>query len=219
MSHAPARIAKSGSKGQTQTTFVTKWSLDDAAPSEDAIRVRNNQRRHRERVKTYIADLEAKVAALEADLRSSNHHIEKLTRENEDLRRAKEHPPTAHPHPPPTVQPTVSPKALRPLNQASDALTTTEKSKSIRFCCRISPGDKTDDEISDGEELPAPQEGESTTNCETAYRILEQQSAGKLDTAKAEQFLRPGYRRALRQGDGCRVQTQLVYGLLDHITS
>ncbi|KAK0387782.1 hypothetical protein NLU13_4027 [Sarocladium strictum] len=223
MSHAPARVGKSGPSSQKQTGFVTKWALDDAAPSEDAIRVRNNQRRHRERVKTYIADLEAKVAALEAGLSAANDHIGVLTRENERLRmastRAEPPPLAAGPHA--VQQETVSLSALRPIPPTAEAFAVPETRGAERFCCRPRRrGDKTDDDgMSDKEDLPAARDGESTTECETAYRMLEQQSAGRLDKEAAEQFLRPGFRRASRPGDGCRVQTHLVYGLLDHLTS
>lgn len=218
MSHAPARITKAAVKGVSPGGVVTSWSLHDTPPSEDAIRVRNNQRRHRERVKSRIADLEANVAALEADLGSANDLIEQLKRENKELRMAK--PPQQASQPLPTLhQPTVSPQALRPLTETSNAPSATARRAGDDFCCRPRPGDESHAETSDREDYPAPLDGESTTDCQTAYTLLRQQSAGQLDPETAEQFLRPGYRRAMRQGEGCRVQTHLVYGLLDKITS
>lgn len=218
MSHAPARITKAAVKGASPGGIVTSWSLHDTPPSDDAIRVRNNQRRHRERVKTRIADLEAKVAYLETDLRSANDLIEELRRENEALRMTKA-PSQPSQQLPSSPQRTVTPQALRPLNETSTAPSSTERRVGGGFCCRPGPGDEADGETSDREDYPAPLDGESTTDCQTAYTLLKQQSAGQLDPETAEQFLRPGYRRAMRQGEGCRVQTHLVYGLLDKITS
>jgi hypothetical protein len=197
---------------------VTSWSLRDTPPSDDAIRVRNNQRRHRERVKTRITDLEAKVAALEAELGSAKDLIEELKRENEELRLAKA-PQQTFQQPPSAPRPTVSPQALRPLSETSSATLAATRRDGGGFCCRLRPGDEPDAQTSDREEYPAPLDGESTTDCQTAYTLLKQQSAGQLDPEAAEQFLRPGFRRAVRQGEGCRVQTHLVYGLLDKITS
>lgn len=218
MSSTQPRIAKARPKSRPEASLVTKWSIKKTAPSDDAARVRNNQRRHRERVRTYITELETKVANLEDHLGAASVTIEDLRRENEALRKG------VASQGPRVQSPAIHNEsgllgALRPTEPLPSAHTATDRSKFDRLCCRPRLADVADANEDDPEDLPVPQEGESTTSCETAYRMLEQQSAGNLDADTAEQFLRPGYRRALRQGDGCRVQTQLVYGLLDHITS
>lgn len=211
--------AKKADGAQSPQVLVTKWSLATTPPSEDAVRVRNNQRRHRQRVKSHIATLEAKVKMLESELSMANGRIEDLTREVETHRQASPSRPLQANLS--TQSSTVAPSVLRPTQSTLASTSVPSERSSKRLCCRRSDFEDASDgaDVSDRDDLPAAEEGESTTNCETAYDILKQQSAGSLDPETAEQFLRPGYRRALRQGDGCRVQTQLVYGLLDHITS
>jgi len=67
--------------------------------------------------------------------------------------------------------------------------------------------------------LPAPQSGESTTPCVDAYQVIEQQNFAGLDVATIARWLKPGFRSATEKGGGCRVDTQLLFVLLDHITS
>lgn len=67
--------------------------------------------------------------------------------------------------------------------------------------------------------LPAPQSGESTTPCVDAYKLIEQQNFSGLDVAAITSWLRPGFRKAAEKGGGCRVDTQLLFALLDHISS
>lgn len=210
---------KTADDGQSPQALVTKWSLKTTPPSDDAVRVRNNQRRHRERVKTHIANLEARVKMLEGELDTANARIGDLTREVETYRHERRSRPPQESQPS-QASSTVSPSVLRPTQPTLPLADVPSERSSERFCCRRPDVGGTSDgaDVSDREDLPAAEEGESTTNCETAYRMLKQQSAGALDPETAEQFLRPGYRRASRQGDGCRVQTKLVYGLLDHIT-
>jgi len=67
--------------------------------------------------------------------------------------------------------------------------------------------------------LPAPQSGESTSPCVDAYRVIEQQNFSGLDVAAITRWLKPGFRKAAEKGGGCRVDTQLLFALLDHISS
>lgn len=57
--------------------FVAKWSSKPA--DHKIVRIRNNQRRHRERVKCRIADLESKLAKTQLELQEALSTIERLT--------------------------------------------------------------------------------------------------------------------------------------------
>lgn len=58
--------------------FVTKWSSKPA--DHKIVRIRNNQRRHRERVKSRFAELESKLAKTQLELQEALPAIERLTR-------------------------------------------------------------------------------------------------------------------------------------------
>ncbi|KAL7785902.1 hypothetical protein V8C37DRAFT_393391 [Trichoderma ceciliae] len=60
------------------SSFVAKWSSKPA--DHKKVRVRNNQRRHRERVKNRIAELESKLANTQLQLQEALSTIERLTR-------------------------------------------------------------------------------------------------------------------------------------------
>jgi hypothetical protein len=67
--------------------------------------------------------------------------------------------------------------------------------------------------------LPVPQSGESTMACRDAYRVIEEQNRSGLGVDDFIDWLKPGFRRALTQGGGRRVNTQLLFALLDHVSS
>ncbi|AEO63738.1 33a4818d-b3e2-4512-8bc9-debe2970f3b5 [Thermothielavioides terrestris] len=67
--------------------------------------------------------------------------------------------------------------------------------------------------------LPPPRAGESTMPCRDAYEIITERSAPGFDLAAATEWLKPGFRRAVVPGAGCRVQTHLLFALVDRITS
>lgn len=67
--------------------------------------------------------------------------------------------------------------------------------------------------------LPPQAPGESTLPCSSAFRIIEQQNFSGVEVTTIRAWLGPGFRRALRPGEACRVETNRVYELLDHITS
>jgi len=68
-------------------------------------------------------------------------------------------------------------------------------------------------------QLPALRPGESTTPCADAYKIIEQQNYSALDMEAIHTWLAPGYRQGMRKLDGCRVETNLLFSLLDRISS
>lgn len=61
----------------TDGTLMSKWSSKPA--DHKAVRVRNNQRRHRERVKLHIAHLESRLAESQLELEKALSTIEHLT--------------------------------------------------------------------------------------------------------------------------------------------
>ncbi|CCC09777.1 hypothetical protein SMACR_03333 [Sordaria macrospora] len=76
--------------------------------------------------------------------------------------------------------------------------------------------------------LPAPRPGESTMPCRDAFSIVRKIQTTRPDyyhdadgleaeSAAREQW-RQGFRSETEPGSGCRVQTQLVYDYVDHIT-
>jgi hypothetical protein len=66
--------------------------------------------------------------------------------------------------------------------------------------------------------LPAPGAGESTIPCGEAYSIIKDRSTPDLDLSAVNEWLKPGFRRAIVPGTGCRVQTHLLFAFVDHIT-
>ena len=67
--------------------------------------------------------------------------------------------------------------------------------------------------------LPAPHSGESTMTCLDAYGVIKQQNFSGLDVATITNWLKPGFRKAAKPGGACRVDTQLLFALLDYISS
>lgn len=74
-------------------------------------------------------------------------------------------------------------------------------------------------ELSDCAHLPPPAPGESTILCKVAYDLIEQQNYIGLGLHDIRMFLDPGFRRATIQGDGCRVKSNLVFAVIDAISS
>jgi hypothetical protein len=66
--------------------------------------------------------------------------------------------------------------------------------------------------------LPAPGAGESTIPCGEAYSIIKDRSIPDFDLSAVNEWLKPGFRRAIVPGTGCRVQTHLLFAFVDHIT-
>ena len=67
--------------------------------------------------------------------------------------------------------------------------------------------------------LPPPAPGESTIHCKTAYKIIEDRNFKGMGPNAIQQRLGPGFRRAVVQGDGCRVDSHLVFALIDDISA
>jgi hypothetical protein len=67
--------------------------------------------------------------------------------------------------------------------------------------------------------LPPTVPGESTIPCTAAYDIIQQQNYAGMDLEAFRGFLQPGYRRAARHGDGCRVESSRIYAVIDALSS
>jgi hypothetical protein len=76
----------------------------------------------------------------------------------------------------------------------------------------------TDPECSTCKTRPAPLPSESTTLCAQAYVMISQQNFRDVDAATIRLWLYQGYRRAQRQGEGCRVENGALFRLLDFIS-
>lgn len=211
------------SSGTAANGLMTRWSVKKA-PNHDAVRQRDNQRRHRERVKGYITKLEGKVQSQETELSQAYQRIEELVREVQVLKKLS----ACGNSPPCSSAPMSQATTTQPTNEVlaeDDAqaqrpgdVTLHPGDNMVPQCYRRGSCDPSGADVSDCEDLPPPGAGESTTGCRAAFKILEQQSTDPLDIGAVEQFLRPGYRRALQRGDGCRVDSHLFFGLLDKIT-
>jgi hypothetical protein len=72
---------------------------------------------------------------------------------------------------------------------------------------------------SDCSHLPPPMPGESTIPCKTAYHILKQQTYNGAELTAIRGFLTPGFRGATVEEEGCRVESNRVFSILDLINS
>ncbi|KXX81508.1 hypothetical protein MMYC01_202516 [Madurella mycetomatis] len=259
-------------------TRIHKFS--SKPPGHDALRQRENQRRHRARVKGRIAQLEAALSSAQAELGDALIRIENLTAEVRRLHRALESAPQGPasapaPHSqarvtdtPITLQPGVavsvptsreeelaqqlpsmfdeSPQAGK-LRSSVDAcascmevaapdtarLTTPNTARAARGPNDPHPLPKSipelqprslsnsvfDDLEDDCPFLPPPGAGESTMPCRDAYSIIKDRSTPEFSLSEATNWLKPGFRRAIVPGSGCRVQTHVLFAFVDHMIS
>ncbi|KAF2440184.1 hypothetical protein P171DRAFT_368743 [Karstenula rhodostoma CBS 690.94] len=183
-------------------------------------RVRENQRRHRARRKDYIATLEQKLADTEAQLAATRAEITVLRRERETRQdthadagmqsemRALEHLVDTLPSPPlGDVALTLLPTSVLSLSLSLslDADEDADPAPPSPECAACHT-------------RPAPAPTESTTLCAQAYVLIAQQNFRGIDAGTIRLWLWQGYRRARRQGEGCRVENGALFRLLDYIS-
>lgn len=223
---------------EQQSSLMEKWSSKPA--DHNAMRVRNNQRRHRARVKSRIEDLEKQLEETNTKLESALATIGGLTAEIAVLR--------GHPLPTSPIFRDESPRhCLTPLGSeptpsaievplvdedatsnliVQDAVqlpspqaAETELKDTWKVAIVVPAMEEADDGPDcNCEGLPSTTTGESTLPCSSAFRIIKQQDASGLDLTTIRERLSPGFRKALRPGEACRVETSRVYELLDQIT-
>ncbi|EGR53044.1 uncharacterized protein TRIREDRAFT_54444 [Trichoderma reesei QM6a] len=210
--------------------MTSKWS--SSCPKQKANRIRNNQRRHRAKVKAHISSLESELAESRRQLAFAENRIKALAAEVERLQSEARR---------------GSPSDATTLGYGSS--TTASQIISGSRCCQNLGEQRRLDDIPtyeqiavtdlismndierdpsdiglsfasryDSPNLPPQQPGESTTSCTIAYGIIAQQNLKGLGIEDIHQWLHTGYRRALRDGDGCTVVNSLVYSLIDHLS-
>ncbi|PSS00886.1 hypothetical protein BD289DRAFT_449995 [Coniella lustricola] len=231
--------------------LMDKWSLKPA--DHNATRVRNNQRRHRARVKSRIEELETRLEQTSADLKAALSTIGTLTAELEALRgsagpsahHSPQHkpavaaatassPPTTPPfsvvQPPSELKPSQSPDVVPifdvgfPFPPAeggsTDALAFSPSSRNAVLMATPTAADETEDSAEcDCQGLPPSAPGESMMSCDMAFQIVKQQNHSGVEVATIKSWLGPGFRKAVRPGGTCRVETNKLYEILDLITS
>ncbi|KAH7230640.1 uncharacterized protein BKA55DRAFT_583180 [Fusarium redolens] len=243
-----------------QAPFISKWSLK--AQDHNATRVRDNQRRHRARVKARIESLETELTQSRQELRIALARIEELealvaardsaayamsSRFNdsapEPFSRSDQ---AIIEQPLPAEEPRLLGGGLdiqgychrlsRPANQPSGqqhydrspapspvtrALTEDPTASSSIPADQTAANSVVFSLIAqydhDGR-LPLVAPGESTTLCRVAYEIIAQQNMAGIEMLDVEQWLWPGFRRATKQGEGCRVDTKVLYALIDYMS-
>ncbi|KAF5607991.1 hypothetical protein FPANT_620 [Fusarium pseudoanthophilum] len=197
---------------------VTKWTLNP-----NPTRVRDNQRRHRARVKARTESLEAQLNATQQDLQAARariHELESFITANRPLFVSKQG---------------ELPVGLGASNSGCDELTFTtldERSgqqelgrNAVASFFEIECTDELSSTMfstvqrhDKDDQLPPVAAGESTTLCRVAYEIIEQHNITGVESFEIETCLRPGFRRATRMGEGCRVETTILYALIDRIS-
>lgn len=80
------------------------------------------------------------------------------------------------------------------------------------------PAATPDPECSTCKTRPPPSPSESTTLCAQAFIMISQQNVRNLDPELIRMWLSQGYRRAMREGEGCRVENGTLRGLLEYIS-
>lgn len=230
-------------------SHITKFSAKP--PGYDAARQRENQRRHRARVKGKMSDLEAALASTQAELEAALRQVEHLTAEVDKLRSlvpmSIDCQRTSTTRLDELVTHPVDPELPGPHNSPTDTHTLSEEAPTLpipraerKTCaqdqqtsCSSEPTatgtpetvllSSIEDPDSDCPLLPPPLPGESTITCRDAYKIIKDRNAlsdtDSIDSETMNGWLKPGYRRAIIPGSGCRVETHVLFDFIDHITS
>ncbi|KIW52558.1 hypothetical protein PV05_08188 [Exophiala xenobiotica] len=206
-------------------------------PPHTLIRVRNNQRRHRERRRQYIALLEQK-------LQDSERHLDQALAELAILKsKLAQCQPNSHEsgRPCPVTQPT----SLRSVLEADQQYDLNDNQQAVTI--DNAPNDSgahscsTIDEIADvsppglGTMMPRPSipepllsslscshyppsDGQPTTACVQAYIVISNLNYRGLDSESITAWLNPGFRRSGLRDEGCQVESKLLFELLDFIS-
>ena len=100
----------------------------------------------------------------------------------------------------------------------TDTVLTTALSSPSTAITTTTPTGEPDPECSTCKTRPPPSPSESTTLCAQAFVMISQQNVRKLDPELIRLWLSQGYRRAMREGEGCRVENGTLKGLLEYIS-
>ncbi|KAL2194364.1 hypothetical protein P885DRAFT_43226 [Corynascus similis CBS 632.67] len=224
-------------------------------PGHEAARLRENQRRHRARVKGRIAELEAALSNTQTRLDEALQRIDALTAEIHRLHTLNLDLPNSQQRKNPTLTRKESDAEMLANTPDSgscsgvssstgisdsccsrrqgEVIATPQSSRAVRWNSAVqdieSPntkivhddGELTANVVNPNDDcplLPAPGTGESTIPCREAYSIIKERSTPEFDLLAANEWLKPGFRRAIAPGTGCRVQTHILFAFVDHIT-
>ncbi|TFB01840.1 hypothetical protein CCMA1212_006323 [Trichoderma ghanense] len=211
--------------------MISKWS--SSCPKQKATRVRNNQRRHRAKVKAHISGLESELAESRRQLAAAEHRIKALTAEVERLQsETKREPPSASSTPAnhyrkiPEFQSVSELRCcLIPSQQGQLGNPPTCEQEAMISSSPINGTERDNFNLVPSfisqyksHDLPAPQQGESTTSCAAAYSIIARQNFKGIGLDDVHQWLQPGYRKAMRPEDGCAVVNSLLYSLINYLS-
>ncbi|KAJ6782219.1 hypothetical protein PWT90_06725 [Aphanocladium album] len=218
---------------------VSKWSARPTSRDKLA-RARINQRRHRERVKDRIAELERSLADTQAELCTAQATVHQLETALQKARFAR------------TIAGAETDTRIAIKYCAFCKANTGVGSESVSWTadkvrlsraeaeepspqgtgCSASPWLSADEHLANDASFEAvmrdeeqicrglapPGSHESTTPCRDAYALVTAQNFAGLDVASLCDWLRPGFRGALEDGGGCRVENTLLLGLIDYIS-
>ncbi|KAH8799753.1 hypothetical protein F5884DRAFT_811158 [Xylogone sp. PMI_703] len=260
----------------TRSRVESPQKRNKKTPEHTLTRVRNNQRRHRERRRQYIASLEERlceaehllaearctISALQVQLDSSSNSMSVAPREAQVV--------TEHPHNKtgdiseisnnhahnecPWAVPSTSNSAVvaSSRRQPSTSISISPLSSSLPLythqpsiyespkpssCCCNRPKE-TDaslalvdstaatttttlilpPEYNSLDLPPSTSDSESTTLCAEAYILVSQLNHRGLDAEAITCWLEEGFRRGRTKEEGCRVETRILFGLLDFIS-
>ncbi|KAH7118531.1 hypothetical protein B0J13DRAFT_569356 [Dactylonectria estremocensis] len=230
--------------------MMSKWSSKPA--DHQAVRLRNNQRRHRKKVKERIAELESRLEETQLQLNEALARIAGLSEELEQARKARNgadelltrdhscqstqlressktlgrqhgHLTVQHEKGETNQQTSIAPNQSISIGSSagnpSPILSTPWTSDITVPTLTLNYETLTDSEDQDCCNLPLPEPGKSTTRCRDAFLTITQQNYKALDSSVIRGWLEPGFRGAISEGDGCRVDTDLLFALLDFISS
>ncbi|KAF1978943.1 hypothetical protein BU23DRAFT_549640 [Bimuria novae-zelandiae CBS 107.79] len=234
--------SSTASSSPPPTGAPSKRGRNRVSAEHTLTRVRENQRRHRARRKDYIATLEQKLADTEAQLADARAEIVLLRQEREREQEqsrvrndsviqadisgemmALERLVDALPTPVAgETFPTHNDLPETLLDEPSLSLSLPPKTLEIVAptappCCEDTPP-AASPECSSCHTRPAPLPSESTTLCAQAYVLIAQQNFRGIDAGTIRLWLYQGYRRARREGEGCRVENGALFRLLDYIS-
>ncbi|KXL44964.1 hypothetical protein M433DRAFT_154747 [Acidomyces richmondensis BFW] len=229
--------------------MMMKWTTK--SQDHNASRIRNNQRRHRARIKSHIAELEATLAETKLKLNAAQDRIRELTTEVErsqarvrnermDLSSMQKTATEAHPQDSKAASSCDSGSKFKLTSgsiylQRTSSLTEQRLDLTVLHSPRttvqpqyidpswlsIESSEISSDSLTSGHDcgdFPSAEQDESIMECKSAYEIIMQQNFKQLDFLSIQRWLKPGFRRAGRPGQGCCVNTALLYTFIDFIS-
>lgn len=213
---------------------ILKWS---SKRQDNATRVRNNQRRHRENARHYVKELEAKLAESQLNLKEALKKIEQLHAELSSAQHLStdkldggkcstcggtSFTPSESSHRNVEEQIKQSVRTIQPPNDDFQNQTTMLDANPVLSQAPAASSCYAYDETLEDDfyhsTRPAGEE-ECTTLCREAYMIISQQNYAGVEESVIYQWLEPGFRGPSAKQAGCRVDNQTLFRLLDYISS